>query len=96
MTGVGLDSDSGQRGSPSDLLERIAAAVAGNGGLAVDQRPPELRRRAVEALERTPALGIGGAGDRSGLLFGVHELGVAWGERGGNEIPHDGAYAGPR
>jgi hypothetical protein len=87
-----LYSDPGRRASRHDLLERVAAPVPVDDGLAAAGSPRKHRLLADEAavprLEREPKLA-----DRG---LDVDEFGDVWGERGGNEIPQSGSYAGLR
>jgi hypothetical protein len=86
-----LYSDPGRRASRHDLLERVAAPVPVDDGLAAGGSPRKHRlladETAVPRLERKAKLA-----DRG---LDVDEFGDVWGERGGNEIPQSGVLRWP-
>ena len=91
-----LDSASGRQASFDHLLERTAAAAAGEDDVAIGWRPREHRRLVDEATVLMVAGHVERVRELPCRLLRVNELAAVWGERGGNEIPDGGAYAGPR
>jgi hypothetical protein len=87
-----LYSDPGRRASRRDSLNRVRARMASVEDLAVSRRPREQRPLAQEG---------GGPASKRVREFAdrrvdTDDLDNVWGERGGNETPQSGSYAGPR